>query len=158
MNNHFVKRMGLLVLSVAFLGTFATVTNAKIGAGLTVPYGGKVLLTRIPTVTCVLPDGGTAPILLTSNIASLVSAGASGASNQDSLQKINNIGKGLYKAIPLYTTQGMTKTQPKPGKWILGNQYLIPDLFTCETTAFGAPIPFPVVRTETYSVSKQIGQ
>jgi hypothetical protein len=158
MKNHFIKRMGLLLLSVAFLGTFATVTNAQLSSKLTAPYGGRVLTTTIPTVTCILPDGGTAPVVLTSNLAGLVSAGTSATKKQDPLKKIANIGKGIYKAIPLYTTQGVTHTQPQFGKWILGNQYLIPDIYTCQTTVFGPPIPFPVVKTKTYGVSKQFGQ
>jgi hypothetical protein len=155
MHNHLVKRLLLLVVSVAFLGTFATVTDAQLSSSLTAPYGGRVLSTSVPTVTCIIPDGGTAPVVLSSNLAGLVSAGVASAKMQDPLRKINNVGKGLYQAIPLYTTQGATKTQPQPGKWILGNQYLIPDFTTCQTTAFGAPVPFPVVKTKTYGVSKK---
>ncbi len=126
----------------------------------TVPFGSRVLSTTIPTVTCETINGGTAPVLLTSNLVSVAHAvytGVSSSGQNQPIQKTFTMGKDIYRAIPLYTQQSTgttSKTQPKPGVWILGRQKLIPDFATCVTDIFGAPIPFPVVPTNNYGVSK----
>ena len=124
----------------------------------TLPFGGRVLTTSIPTVTCTTL-GGTAPVVLTSNLASIGRAVISSTA-EPSLQRSFTMGSNLYRAIPLYTQQSFTafRKQPKPGDWILGRQQIIPDLSTCITEALGAPLPFPVVKTDNYGVSQPIGR
>ncbi len=126
----------------------------------TTPFGGKVISLEIPTVECPGAAGqGTAPVLLSSNLAGLGQATIGATGKQSALSRAGNIGTGLYKAIPLYTLRissinGESLKQPKVGDWILGRQYLVPDVSTCQTDAFGAPIPFPVVKTDNYGTSR----
>lgn len=143
---------------------YGSAANASLGSytrSKTIPFGGKIITKKIPTVTCEPPDGGSVPVVLGSNLAGLGQAGASAVSGQQgTLQKINNIGVGIYKAIPLYVRPGIATGRPSPrpkiGDWILGNQNLIPDLNTCQTNIFGAPIPFPVVKTGEYGISRPV--
>ncbi len=121
----------------------------------TIPFGGKVLSVQTPGVTCIPSEGGTAPVVLSTNISGLVSAGISAASgNQTDAQRTVGTVSGLYRAIPLYTLsmgfQGDTLRQPKIGDWILGNQQIIPNISTCSI----GEIPFPVVKTNNYGVSQ----
>lgn len=135
-------------------------SNTRTKRPLTVPFGGRVISLTVPTVTCTPADGGTVPVVLSSNLAGVARAGFSAVDpNQDALQKINNIGVGIYRAIPLYTlrigsTDGKTVKQPQIGDWVLGRQKLIPNLGTCQISAFGTPIPFPVVETDNYGTSR----
>lgn len=128
-------------------------------SNMTVPFGGKVLSTQIPTVTCPGAILGTAPVVLSSNLAGLGQATIGATGQQNTLNRINNIGSGVYRAIPLYTVQSFnykgfpTKKQPKAGDWILGRQSLVPSLTICETTLLGG-VPFPVVKTTNYGVSQ----
>lgn len=128
-------------------------------SNMTVPFGGRVISTTIPTVTCPGVFFGTAPVVLSSNLAGLGQATIGSTGQQQALQRINNIGTGLYRAIPLYTIQSLTykgyptKKQPKIGDWVLGRQSLIPDIATCQTTLLGG-VPFPVVKTDNYGVSR----
>ena len=141
-----------------FFPSQQTYALGKVSA-LTVPFGGRVISTTIPTVTCPGAFPGTAPVVLSSNLAGLGQATLGSTGQQQTLQRINSIGTGLYRAIPLYTMQSftykgyLTKRQPKVGDWILGRQQLIPDLETCETTLLGG-VPFPVVKTDNYGVSR----
>lgn len=127
----------------------------------TTPFGGRVLTTKIPTVDCPGAVGtGTAPVVLSSNIAGVAQATVGAVSKgQTTVSRVGKVVGGIYKAIPLYTVRissvtGQPLTQPKPGDWILGMQYLVPNVHTCETDAFGTPIPFPVVKTDNYGVSR----
>lgn len=129
----------------------------------TVPFGGRVLFTKIPTVVC--PEAaalGTAPVVLSSNLSGVVqTVSGSIPSNQNTGQRLGNVVGGLYKAIPLYTIRissvtGKPLTQPKPGDWILGRHELIPSLSSCNTTLLGG-VPFPVKKTDNYGVSKKNG-
>ncbi len=117
----------------------------------TLPFGGRVLTTTVPSVTCTPP--GTGPVVLISNIVSLGSAVYSGANNQQSgVQRAAGVVSGVYNALPYYATDP-TKT-PKPGQWILGRASLIPDLSLCYSAALGG-FPVPVKKTTTYGVSGQ---
>lgn len=124
---------------------------------LTVPFGGRVLSTKLPGVSCLNPTG-TAPVVLSSNLAGVVQVGVSSADrNQNTGQRIGGAVGGLYRAIPLYTwafSPTGTVRQPKAGDWILGRQKLVPNLSTCVID--GANVPFPVVETNNYSVSQKI--
>ena len=125
----------------------------------TTPFGGRVISTKIPTVECPGAIGqGTAPVVLSSNLSGLGQATIGAAGQQSTLSRINNIGTGIYKAIPLYTLRissvtGKPTKQPQVGDWVLGRQYLIPTLEICNTTLLGG-IPFPVVKTDNYGVSQ----
>jgi hypothetical protein len=161
--------LSLFILAIGATALIADNAYAQItcsgnncSRNMTVPFGGRVLSTQIPTVTCATTNG-TAPVLLLSNLAGLASAGLSATDrNQNGLQKTTGVVGGIYRAIPLYTLPISSVTrlplqQPKPGGWILGNQRLIPDISTCQTSAFGAPVPFPVVQTDNYGVSRPVG-
>lgn len=130
---------------------------------LTVPFGGRVLSLTVPTVTCQPADGGTAPVVLSRNIAGVVRAVSGSANgNKDTLERLSDIGVGLYKAIPLYAMKyssvtGQPLKMPQIGDWILGHQKLVPNVATCQTSIFGAPIPFPVVESDNYGVSRRSG-
>jgi len=148
--------LGALVLVLSTNNLYAASFSPST---MTVPFGSRVLSTQIPTVTCVITDGGTAPVLLTSNLISVGKFAVSTTSNEPVLKKTFTMGENLYRIIPLYTQQMLTgtpKKQPQPGDWILGRQKLIPDVSTCQTTLFGAPIPFPVVPTNNYGVSRPL--
>ncbi len=125
----------------------------------TTPFGGRVISTKIPTVECPgAIDQGTAPVVLSSNLAGLGQATIGATGQQSTLNRVNNIGTGIYKAIPLYAVRlspitGKPLKQPKVGGWILGNQYLVPTLEICNTTLLGG-VPFPVVKTDNYGVSE----
>lgn len=53
--------------------------------------------------------------------------------------------------IPLYANS-LSKT-PRVGDWILGTTSIIPDFSTCQITAFGVQLPFPVRKTSNYNIS-----
>ena len=141
---------------VFFLGVTGT-PQIVLGKEMTVPFGGRVLTTTLPGVSCMNPTG-TAPVVLSSNLAGVVQVGVSSASrNQNVGQRIGGAVGGLYRAIPLYTwafSPTGTVKQPKAGDWILGRQKIIPNVSTCIID--GANIPFPVVETNNYSVSQKI--
>ncbi len=122
----------------------------------TTPYGGKVISKKIPTVVC--PEAyvlGTAPVVLSSNLAGLGQATLSAIDgNQSTVNKVGGIVGGVYKAIPLYLIRGTPpKKQPKVGDWVLGQKSVIPNISTCTTTLLGG-VPFPVVKSEVYGVSQ----
>lgn len=123
----------------------------------TIPFGGRVLTTTLPAVSCLNPTG-TAPVVLTSNLGGLVRAGVSAADgNASTGQRIAGTAAGLYRAIPLYTwgfSPTGTVQQPKPGDWILGRQKIIPNLSTCVID--GVNVPFPVVETNNFGISQPL--
>ena len=147
----------VLVMSF-FFPTQQTLAISKLSSWTT-PFGGRVISTKIPTVDCPgTIDGGTAPVVLSSNLAGLGQATIGATCKQSTINRVANIGVGVYKSIPLYTYRissitGESLKQPKVGDWILGRQYLIPNLNTCETTALGG-LPFPVVKTDNYGISR----
>jgi hypothetical protein len=111
-------------------------------AGITPSFGGRVLTTKIPSVTCY--GTGTGPVLLVSNLSAARSTLQGGS--------VSNIVTSAYGVIPFYTTSA-NKT-PKPGGWILGTHQMIPNFSTCTIGSF----PFPVKKTtNNYGVSGGTG-
>ncbi len=106
-------------------------------AGMTQPFGGKVLSIRIPSVTCI--GTGTGPVVLASNLAAGLSTLQGGS--------VSNIVSNVYGVIPLYTTSPTKK--PQVTQWVLGRHDLIPNLSTCSMGS----VPFPVKKTTNYGVS-----
>lgn len=127
---------------------FVLITTKSAYAATTFSFGGKVISTRIPGVTCT--GGGTGPIILSSNIGGAVSAVSSQFSDSKG-QKIVGGVSGVYKMIPFYATK-LTK-KPKINGYILGKADILPNLSICKTTST-PPIPFPVRTTSDYGVSK----
>jgi hypothetical protein len=114
-----------------------------------VPFGGRVLSTKIPTVTCVPPGY---PIVLTSNFAGVGQAATSSAqSGGNPLNAAAGVVGGLYKALPLYVTD-ITAKKPKFGDWVLGRHQLIPNFSNCYSSALGG-FPVPVKPTTTFGSS-----
>lgn len=114
-------------------------------AAMTQPFGGRILLTKIPAVNCF--GLGTGPVVLMNNIMSAGSAAYSSATGGGAV----NVASGIYGAIPYYTNS-LTKV-PKEGQWILGNYNIVPSFNTCSLYS----IPFPVKKTTDYSLSKSRG-
>ncbi len=139
---------------------FFIVPTPVVGAtfkNMTLPFGGRVLTTELPGVTCLNPIG-TAPVVLTSNLAGLLRAGTAAADgSQATGQRVTNIATGLYRAIPLYTwaytknSGGVPAQQPKQGDWILGRQKIVPNFSTC---LIGETVPFPVVETDNFGITR----
>ncbi len=124
-----------IVILVALITTIVPLFSQA--AGFTNPFGGRVLSTTIPSVTCF--GTGTGPVVLASNLAALGSAVQGGTPS--------SVFSGIYGAVPLYTTS--TTKVPKAGQWILGRHELIPNLSTCTI----GNVPFPVKKTTNYGVS-----
>lgn len=135
MNHH--RQLILLVLGIIAVPyiTHATLEFSSSSRMPTVPFGGRVLSTKIPSVSCL--GIGTGPVVLMSNLASGIGA-ASGS----------NIVGNIYGTLPLYATN--PTRVPKAGQWILGNHSIIPSFSTC---VIGESAPFPVKKTSTYGVS-----
>ncbi len=133
-----MKHHRQLVLLILGLITIPYITHAALNFSKapSVSFGGKVLSTKIPSVSCF--GVGTGPIVLVSNLASGIGA----ATGQGST--VGNI----YGAVPIYTTSP-TKV-PKAGQWILGRHQIIPNFNTC---VIGESAPFPVKKTTIYNVS-----
>ncbi len=119
----------VICASASFKSAFAA-GGASVGslASGYLPFGGKVLLTTNPAVTCVNTEGG--PITITP----------------------------IRPAFPpaLYATTLTTKRYSnyviKPGAWIIGLYSPIPNMTTCINPETGAPVPvLPVI---IYGVSK----
>jgi hypothetical protein len=117
--------------------------------GINVGFGGKVISTQIPTVTCTDTTGVL--VVLGSNIGSL----ASTFNKKDNdLDETVNKATGLYGAIPYFFKATPGKKKPKVGDWVLGNHKIEPSLKDCTTNALGAPIPIPTFNPVKYGVSK----
>lgn len=139
-----------MALSILLLFALVFIPIATYALGLpTVPYGGKVLTTTLPTVTCFTT--GTAPVVLSSNLAGLGMAVGSATSNTGVGGKVAGLIGGLYKALPLNATNPAKR--PRPGDWILGRHEIIPSFTTCTSTALGG-FPVPVKKTTIYGVSR----
>lgn len=152
-----IGMVAFTIFSLAYVFPIKVEAISKLSTWTT-PFGGRVLSTKIPTVECPGAIGqGTAPVVLSSNLAGLGQATVGATGRQSTLSRVGNIGTGIYRAIPLYTLRlsstGKELKQPKVGDWILGNQYLIPTLEVCNTTLLGG-LPFPVVKTDNYGVSE----
>jgi len=147
MTHHRVLGLLTLLVILAPLGVQAAPSFSSFSGGLTNPFGGRVYLTQIPTVTCIPP--GTGPIVLSSNLAGATSL-VSSSEESSGIGKLGSVVGGIYNMIPLYATD-QTKT-PQTGKWVLGRHKLIPDFTTCNSTALGG-FPVPVKKMTIYGVS-----
>ncbi len=163
MTSNYSKISFSLLILVFFLlftrETWAVTLSGTVRASspLLKSFGGTIILAPIPFIKC---TGIGKSTLLTSNISGLIDIAKSAAS-APSKSKAIRIAAGIYKMIPTYTTN--PRKVPIPGKQILGNEKLIPDLKTCYITAGPAQIPIPVFKTtDNYGVSTnqslQIGQ
>lgn len=148
----------ILFASIILLSKIDVFAISKISTWTT-PFGGRVISLDVPTVECPGAIGqGTAPVVLSSNLAGIARATIGSTGAQSAVNRVNNISSGIYRSIPLYTyktssVNGAVLKQPKVGDWILGRQYLVPNINVCETTLFGG-VPFPVVKTDNYGVSR----
>lgn len=135
-----------IILIIVFIVPF--IAYAKT---LTRSFGGKVLLTSIPDVECY--SSGTGPVVLFSNVMSVVSgvSSAAGVGHQNTVNRVSNVANGVYNAIPFYTLS-MSKT-PKQGDWILGRANVVPSFETCDLQVGPYQIPFPVKTTNNYNIS-----
>jgi hypothetical protein len=151
------------VISLAMIAIFLSlpfIVNAATFVNNTTSFGGKVLLTQLPLVTC--SGSGTGPIVLISNLASVATAAYSTTpkTGQTAIQHVGGVAKGIYGAIPYYTTSGtsgnsgsFTSSKPKAGDWILGRADTIPEFTTCKIQIATYKIPFPVKDTSNYKTS-----
>lgn len=141
------------IVSAQFTGIY---NAAKVSTEIhrtTMPFGGKIITTTIPTVTC-LPALGTGPLVLTSNLVAVGNVVAAQFDKNTGGRIFGTI-NGVYNAIPLYSES--PTAIPQANDWILGRHDLIPDLSTCQMTAFGAPVPFPVLKTSLFGLSNHSG-
>jgi len=151
-NKNCVKFVVLfLFLFVSKSAVFATSSSYS----STFSFGGKILMDKIPGVTC---DGdGYGPIELSSNVAGAVDATTSVLNGNNSTgQKIVGGVSGVYKMIPFYATDKTKK--PEKGGYILGKADIAPNFKICymqHTNKKGnsVKIPYPVRKTSYYSVS-----
>jgi hypothetical protein len=154
-----------MIISIAII-MVVSVVPALVHATLTASFGGKVLLTKIPGITCI--GIGTGPVVLSSNLESfgsaVLSATGVGTGGEPTAVRVGGTVAGLYGAIPFYANPSISistvggpgssfsvfvSPQPKIGDWILGEASLIPNFNTC----LAGPIPFPVRQTSNYKVS-----
>ncbi len=151
-----MKKLLLITIVATICVTFsilktplASAANPFTNAGKS--FGGKIISTSVPLVTC--PGGGTV-VILSSNIEGLINIGASQIdSSQSAGSRTTGISKALYNVIPYYTQDVFKK--PTVGTWILGKSKITPNLTYCQMNIGGAPIPFPVLPTKNYNVSKK---
>lgn len=124
--------LAVIVLSAgaSFKSAFAagSLTTSTLTSALYMPFGGKVVSTTNPAITCINTEGGPVTII------------------------------PVRPSMPPtpYATVIATKRHShiviKPGSWIIGLYNPIPDVATCINPATGAPVPvLPIV---IYGVSK----
>jgi hypothetical protein len=158
MNRHGIISICLIVVLI--------LVPAYAYATLTTSFGGKVILTEIPDVTCY--SDGTGPIVLASNIENLAVAAvsASGVGGQTTQTRVGGTVAGLFGAIPFYTNYGFSASgagfhfvgsTPKVGDWILGNVNVVPSFSTCDLQLGPYQIPFPVRTSSDYKTSSNTG-
>ncbi|MBP6926289.1 MAG: hypothetical protein KBB70_01155 [Candidatus Pacebacteria bacterium] len=115
--------MKYLLLSVAMLALFSLFAAKQTSAApLTRPFGGQVFTNFVPGVVCAPP--GMGPVYL--------------------------MGLNPLDAGPYYTPD--PKRTPRPGGYILGLYFAIPNPGACYTAASGAP--YPVRQVTIYGVSR----
>ncbi len=145
--------IGSIIIFLLLLISAKIVLAASTFYSTTFAFGGKIIMDKIPSVTC---DGnGYGPLELTSNVMGAVSATTSVLnSNNSTGQKIIGGVTGIYKIIPFYATDQTKK--PKSGDWILGKADIAPDFKTCYIKlSEDAKIPYPVRKTSVYSLSRK---
>jgi hypothetical protein len=152
------------IISIFLIGIFVLLPMVAFAANFikkaTVSFGGKVIATTIPSVTCI--GFGTGPILLSSNVSSIVSGIYSGVdSSQSASSRTAGVISGLYGALPYYANTGISVSggaifvsgAPKIGDWILGRTNLIPNFTKCVAGGPSVGIPIPVKDTTQYKIS-----
>jgi hypothetical protein len=154
MKKHVVISITLIALSILI----PFVTHAAVFSKPTISFGGRVLLTTIPLVTCT--GSGTGPVVLLSNLASVASATYSTVpkNGQSAGQKAGGVVNGIYGAIPYYATSDYSRLpfmakRPQAGDWILGTANMIPEFTTCSIQIANYKVPFPVKDTNKYNTS-----
>jgi hypothetical protein len=149
--NRIVKRhqiISIIIIVLVFAPVFAYASFATAAVS---SFGGRVVSTKLPLVTCY--GAGTGPLLLLSNLSSVGSAVySSTGSGQPVATRTNNIVSGTFGAIPFYASSN--SAVPRPGGWILGNAHIIPSFSTCDLQVGEYQIPFPVRTTSQYNVSR----
>jgi hypothetical protein len=146
-----MKALQISILTLGILCFFAFSIRADALGLPTKSFGGTVLLSPIPGVTCY---GIGRSLFLSSNIKGLIDTVSAATSNGSTGEKAAGVVSGILKLIPTYANDP-TKI-PRMGKQILGNEKLIPNFTKCSITAFATPIPIPVyVTTDNYGVSKR---
>jgi hypothetical protein len=151
------------IISVVLIALFILIpiiTHAATFVSSTTSFGGRVISTSNPAVTCV--GLGVGPVILSTNLNSLGSAISSGVSNnQSSSDRAGGVINGLYGAIPYFAKISFSagvggvafvSTPPKVGDWILGRASIIPEFSTCYIPYLS--LPFPVKDTRQYNVSR----
>ncbi len=147
---NFVKFVVLFLFLFISVEVVFAASSTSTSSSATFGFGGKILMDKIPGVTC---DGdGYGPIELSSNVAGAVKATTSVLNGNNSTgQKIVGGVSGVYKMIPFYATDKTKK--PKKGGWILGKADIAPNFKICYMKSGNTKIPYPVRKTSYYSVS-----
>lgn len=103
-------------------------------------FGGKVLLTPIPGVSC---KGSGKLMILSSSIGAVKKAtkGEAGESDTDKATRI--LGSAL-DVLPIYATR--TDRQPRILKNALGRKKIAPNFTLCQINT-PTPIPIPILKT-----------
>jgi hypothetical protein len=130
-------------------------------ATLTASFGGKVITTTVPDVTCT--GSGTGPVVLLSSLLHLTSAVvvSTPAVKTTVPVRVGGVVSGLFGAIPFYTqstsSSSTSGSTPQPDSWILGRANVIPDFSTCYLQLGPYRLPFPVRDTSNYKTSSNTG-
>lgn len=121
------KNSGQIVFILfLFLITFFIFKNTTF-AGLTKSsFGGKIVATEIPDVTC---EGGVGPITIYPSRSS-------------------------YPESPYFIPTILNGTKVSSGKWILGLYSILPSEAYCQIQTPAGPVPFPVLVVKIYGASK----
>lgn len=130
-----------LLLSLIIIAASVCIPLVVYANGLTWSFGGKILATEVPDVTCY--GSGTGPVVLLSNLTSIGSAARSTSTTAV---------RSIYGVLPFYT-QINTSPTPRAGQWILGRANIIPDFNNCAINVGQYRIPFPVRDTDNYRTS-----
>ncbi|HRH31202.1 MAG TPA: hypothetical protein PK950_00865 [Candidatus Paceibacterota bacterium] len=140
--------MKYVFLSIALLGICSmVVAKDTFAAPLTMPFGGKVITSTVPGITCLPP--GTGPVVTSQTISGLAASTIFGlSSNLSGGVRVAGVAAGIYSSIPIYTTN--INKIPKPGGYILGRHLAVPTFQNCVIGEF----PFPTMQTTIYGVSK----
>jgi hypothetical protein len=116
----------LLVVVPLFAHAASFISNTK-------SFGGKILSTTIPLVTC--SGIGTGPVVLIRNLTVMPSTFLP------------------FYAQTNYSNYPFTSGTPKAGDWILGTASAMLDTTTCSIQVGEFKIPFPVHDTNYYKTS-----
>jgi hypothetical protein len=154
--------INLAIVALVFL-LLVGVASAKSSYSSTFGFGGKVI-EEIKGVTC---SGGGTVIVVSSNVDAVVGTVSSVFGNGSTGQKIVGGISNLSKIVPYYATN--TAKKPRKGQYILGKAESVIDTSTCKiessktsvsysgatasTTTTMKSRPFPVRKTNIYSVS-----